>query len=136
MKNIRMLLKPVGLVLAVFMFLISGPCQSAMAAMIETESVVNTDRAQNAREYLKSLLAREDVKSALVSQGIDPLEAENRLNSLTDEEATRVADQLQSLPAGGSFLVTFLIVTLIAFLVLLATDIAGYTDIFPFVKAK
>lgn len=136
MKNVRMFLKPVGLFLAVFMFLISGPCQSAMAAMIGTESVVNTDRAQDAREYLKSLLAREDVKSALVSQGIDPGEAEHRLDSLTDEEAIRVADQLQELPAGGGFFVTLLIVALIVFLVLLATDIAGYTDIFPFVKSK
>ena len=136
MKNVRVFLKPVGLFLAVFMFLISGPCQSAMAAMIGTESVVNTDRAQNAREYLKSLLAREDVKSALVSQGLDPLEAENRLSSLTDEEATRLADQLQELPAGGSFFTTLLIVVFIVFLVLLATDIAGYTDIFPFVKSK
>jgi hypothetical protein len=50
MKNIRLFLKPVGLFLAVFMLLISGPCQSAMAAMIGTESVINTDRAQNARE--------------------------------------------------------------------------------------
>ena len=136
MKKIHKILKPVGLFLAVFMFIISGPCQSAMAAMIGTESVVNTDRAQNAREYLKSLLAREDVKSALVSQGIDPGEAEYRLDSLTDEEATRVADQLQELPAGGGFFVTLLIVALIVFLVLLATDIAGYTDIFPFVKSK
>jgi hypothetical protein len=136
MKNVRMFLKPVGLFLAVFMFLISGPCQSAMAAMIGTESVVNSDRAQDAREYLKSLLAREDVKSALVSQGIDPGEAEHRLDSLTDEEAIRVADQLQELPAGGGFFVTLLIVALIVFLVLLATDIAGYTDIFPFVKSK
>ena len=135
MKNIRMFLKPVGLLLAVFMFLISGPCQSAMAAMIGTESVVNTDRAQNAREYLKSLLARENVKSALVSQGIDPSEAENRLSSLTDEEATRLADRLQELPAGG-FFTTLLIVVFIVFLVLLATDIAGYTDVFPFVKSK
>ena len=136
MKNIRVFLKPVGLFLAVFMFLISGPCQSAMAAMIGTESVVNTDRAQNAREYLKSLLAREDVKSALVSQGIDPGEAEYRLNSLTDEEATRIADQLQELPAGGGFFTTLLIVLFLVFLILLVTDITGYTDIFPFVKSK
>jgi hypothetical protein len=135
MKNIRMFLKPVGLLLAVFMFLISGPCQSAMAAMIGTESVVNTDSAQNAREYLKSLFARDDVKSALVSQGIDPGEAEFRLDSLTDEEATRLADQLQGLPAGG-FFTTLLIVVFVVFLVLLATDIAGYTDVFPFVKSK
>jgi hypothetical protein len=135
MKNIRVFLKPVGLFLAVFIFLISGPCQSAMAAMIGTESVVNTERAQNSREYLKSLLAREDVRNALVSQGIDPVEAKNRLDSLTDEEATRVADQLQALPAGGDgFFTVLLILVLIVFLVLLATDLAGYTDIFPFVK--
>jgi hypothetical protein len=136
MKNVRVFLKPMGLFLAVFMFLISGPCQSAMAAMIATESVVDTDRAQNAREYFKSLLAREDVKSALVSQGIDPGEAEYRLDSLTDEEATRLADQLQELPAGGSFFTTLLIIVFLVFLILLITDITGYTDIFPFVKSK
>ena len=135
MKKIQMFLKPVGLFLAVFMFIISGPCQSAMAAMIGTESVINADRAQNAREYLNSLLAREDVRNALVSQGIDPVEAENRLDSLTDEEAVRAADQLQELPAGGaSFFTMLLILAFIVFLVLLVTDITGYTDIFPFVK--
>ncbi len=136
MKNIRIFLKPVGLFLAVFIFILSGPYQSAMAAMIGTESVIYTDRAQNAREYLKSLLAREDVRNALVSQGIDPREAKNRIDSLTDEEATLVADQLQELPAGGNFFTTLLIVALIIFLVLLFTDITGYTDIFPFVKSK
>jgi hypothetical protein len=136
MKNIRIFLKPVGLFLAVFMVILSGPYQSATAALIGTESVINTDRAQNAREYLKSLLARQDVRNALVSQGIDPREAKNRIDSLTDEEATLVADQLQELPAGGSFFTTLLIVALIVFLVLLVTDITGYTDIFPFVKSN
>jgi hypothetical protein len=135
MKNFRMFLKPIGLFLAVFMLIISGPCQSAMAVMIGTESVVNSDRAQNARDYLNSLLAREDVRNGLVSHGIDPVEAKNRLDSLTDEEATRVADQLQALPAGGDgFFTVLLILVFIVFLVLLVTDIAGYTDIFPFVK--
>ncbi len=136
MKNIRIFLKPVGLFLAVFMLILSGPYQSATAAMIGTESVINTDRTQNAREYLKSLLAREDVRNALVSQGIDPREAKNRIDSLTDEEATLVADQLQELPAGGDFFTTLLIVALIVFLVLLITDMTGYTDIFPFVKSN
>ena len=135
MKKFSMFLKPMGLFLAVFMSIISGPCQSAMAVMIGTESVVNSDRAQNSREYLSRLLAREDMRNGLVSQGIDPVEAKNRLDSLTDEEATRLADQLQSLPAGGDgFFTTLLIVIFIVFLVLLITDIAGYTDIFPFVK--
>jgi hypothetical protein len=136
MKRFRQILKPIGFLLAIFMFMLSGPFQSAMAAMIETEAVVDLERAHNAREYLKTFLAREDVKNALVSQGIDPQEARIRIDSLTDEEARLVADQLDQLPAGGSFFTTLLIVVFLIFVILLVTDITGYTDIFPFVKSK
>ena len=134
MKHIRSRVKPVGIFMAVFMFMLSGPFQSAMAAMVGTEAAIDIERAQDARNYLQSLLAREDVQSMLVSQGIDPQEAKDRLDSLTDEEATRVAEQLQELPAAGGFFTVLLIVLFLVFLILLLTDIAGYTDIFPFVK--
>jgi hypothetical protein len=135
MKHIRFFVKPVGVFMAIFMLMLSGPFQSAMAAMVGTEAVVDAERALDARDFLQSLLAREDVQSMLVSQGIDPQEAKNRLDSLTDQEAIRAADQLQELPAAGdSFLTTLLIVVFVVFLILLITDIAGYTDIFPFVK--
>ncbi|MGD9056389.1 MAG: PA2779 family protein [Desulfobacterales bacterium] len=135
MKHIRSSVKPVGIFMAVFMFMLSGPFQSAMAAMVGTEAVVDTERASDARNYLQSLLAREDVQSMLISQGIDPQEAKDRLDSLTDEEATRFAEQLQELPAGGNgFFTMLLIVAFLVFLILLITDITGYTDIFPFVK--
>jgi cobalamin biosynthesis protein CobD/CbiB len=136
MKRFRLILKPVGLILAIFMLILSGPCQSALAAMIKTESVIDSDRAHDAREYLKTFVARDDVKTALVSRGIDPLEAQNRIDSLTDEEARWVADQLDQMPAGGSFFTTLLIVVFLIFVILLVTDITGYTDIFPFVKSK
>ena len=136
MKNIRTLLKPVGVFLAIFMFILSGPYQSAMAAMIGTEVVIDADRAQSAREYLNGFLAREDVRSALISQGINPQEAKNRIDSLTDEEAQLVADQLEQLPAGGDFFTTLLVIVFVIFVILLITDITGYTDIFPFVKKK
>ncbi len=136
MKNIRTLLKPVGVFLAILMFILSGPYQSAMAAMIGTDVVTDAGRVSNAREYLNGFLAREDVRNALISQGIDPQEAKNRITSLTDEEAQLVADQLEQLPAGGDFLVTLLVIVFLIFVILLLTDIAGYTDIFPFVKKK
>ena len=136
MKRFQQILKPVGFLLAIFMFMLSGPYQSAMAAMIDTESVLDSKRAHNAREYLKTFLTREDVKSALVSQGIDPQEARNRIDSLTEEEARFVADQLDQMPAGGGFFTTLLIIVFLVFVILLVTDITGYTDIFPFVKPK
>jgi hypothetical protein len=135
MKHIRFSVKPIGIFMAIFMFMLSGPFQSAMAAMVATETAIDIERARDARNYLHSVLAREDVQNMLVSQGIDPQEAKDRIDSLTDEEANRAADQLQELPAGGTgFFTLLLIVLFIVFLVLLATDIAGYTDIFPFVK--
>jgi hypothetical protein len=136
MKRFRKILNPIGFLLAIFMFMLSGPFQSAMAAMIETEAVVDSERGHNAREYLKTFLAREDVKNTLVSQGIDPREAQNRIDSLTEEEARFVADQLDQIPAGGGFFTTLLIVVFLVFVILLVTDITGYTDIFPFVKSK
>ena len=136
MKNMRTLLKPLGVFLAFFMFILAGPYQSAMAAMIETEAVVDADRAQSAREYLNGFLAREDVTNALITQGIDPQEAKIRINSLTDQEAQFIADKLKQLPAGGDFFVALLIIVFVVFVILLITDIAGYTDIFPFVKKK
>ncbi|MGD8723517.1 MAG: PA2779 family protein [Desulfobacterales bacterium] len=130
MKRNRSSVKAIGIFMAIFMFILSGPFQSAMAAMVGTEAAINVERARDARNYLQSLLAREDVQSMLVSQGIDPQEAKDRIDSLTDEEANRVAQQLQDLPSGGNgFFTVLLIVVFLVFLTLLITDIAGYTDI-------
>ncbi len=136
MKAVRKTVRPVGFLMAMLMLLISGPFQSALAAMVPTETVFDSARVQDARGYLQQLLAREDVRRALVNQGIDPNEARARIDSLSDAEAVNIAGKLDRLPAGGGFFEALLIVALIVFLVLLITDIAGYTDIFPFVKSK
>jgi hypothetical protein len=133
MKSVRQVLRPVGLFLAVFMLMISGPLQSASAALVGTESMLDAAQGRQARAYLKSLLAREDVQAALVARGLDPQEARFRIDSLSDAEAVRAADRFDELPAGGGFLEALLIVAFLVFLILLITDIAGYTDVFPFV---
>lgn len=127
-------LKPVSFVLAFFLLLVSGPFQSAYAAIIGTESVLGSARGQEARAYLKQMLAREDVQNALVGQGIDPAEARIRIDSLADAEAINAADKFDQLPAGSGFFETLLTVAFLVFLILLITDIVGYTDVFPFVK--
>jgi hypothetical protein len=134
MKLFRQKLKPVSILLAIFLLMISGPFQSALAVMIATETVRDMSRGQEARAQIKQLLMREDVRQALVNQGIDPGEAGARIDSLSDPEVIAVADKLDQLPAGSGALEVFLVVSLVAFIVLLITDILGYTDIFPFVK--
>jgi hypothetical protein len=136
MKQFRQKLKPVSILLAIFLLMVSGPFQSALAVMIGTETVRDMSRGQEARAQIKQLLMREDVRQALVNQGIDPREAGARIGSLSDPEAIAVADKLDQLPAGSGAVEVFLIVSLIVFIILLITDITGYTDIFPFVKSK
>lgn len=131
---IRRVAKPVSILMTICMLLLSFPHKSAFAAMIGTETVLDASRSQEARDYLNRILEREDVRAALVAQGIDPLEAKARVDSLSDAEVVSLADRIEELPAGGSALGIIVGALLIVFLVLLITDILGYTDIFPFVK--
>ena len=136
MRLVRQSVKPVSIMLAIFMIFISGPFQSVFAAMIGTETVLDSKRGQEAREYLRGFLAREDVRAALIAQSIDPQEARARVDSLSDAEAVNIAGKLEQLPAGAGAFEALLVIVLVVFLVLLFTDIMGYTDIFPFVKSK
>jgi hypothetical protein len=135
MKRIYRIARPVSLVLAVYVFMISGPNQAAMAALVGTETVMDAARIQNARELVRNLMAREDVQTSLVNQGIDPQEAWARAEALSDAEAVRLADTIESLPAGGSNALGIVVgAILIVFIILLITDILGYTSVFPFTK--
>ena len=82
MNVIRETLKPMSISLAVIMFLIGAPVHSVLAAMIGTETVMDSALGQEAREYLHQLLARKDVQDAFIAQGIDPIEARARIDSL------------------------------------------------------
>jgi hypothetical protein len=76
------------------------PYHSALAKMVRTETVIELNRVQEAREYVNTILAREDVRASLISQGIDIQEAIVRVNSLADSEIISLADQIEKAPAG------------------------------------
>lgn len=134
MKLIQRIAKPLSIVLAVYFFLLCGPHQIATAALVGTESVFDAARVANAREMVSALMAREDVQAALVARGIDPVEAQTRAGALSDAEAVRLAEAVEKLPAGGSPVFVIVGALLIVFIVLLVTDILGYTNLFPFTK--
>jgi ribosomal protein S13 len=135
MKLIRQRSKSTGVFLVILMVLVAVPYQSVLAAMIETQATLDiTVKGQEARNTIKTILAREDAQAVLRAQGIDPLEAMARVDSLTDAEAQRIADQIEELPAGGGFFLTFLLVVGIIVVILIITDAMGYTNVFTFVK--
>jgi hypothetical protein len=116
MKTIRKMSKPISLFLTIFMIIIFTPYQTVLAKMISTETVIESDRAYEAREYVNSVLAREDLKSALTSQGIDMQEAKARIGSLSDTEIVLLADKIEQLPAGGDPISTIVGAAVLIFL--------------------
>jgi hypothetical protein len=136
MKIIRKKIGFISLFMATIMLLIATPCQPLLAAMVPTEAPIYKINAQDARDHLKTLISRNDIKNALISQGIDPMEAKARVDSLSDSEVIEVADKIEQLPAGGGAFGAVIAASVIVFLVLLITDILGHTDVFPFVKSQ
>jgi hypothetical protein len=113
--------------------LFTGSIQTVQAAMISTEQVAEstvTSQGNQDRAIIVAALSREDVQAALVARGIDPAQAQDRVAALTDEEASMVASQLDTAPAGGIIGAIVLV-----FLVLLLTDILGFTKVFPFTRS-
>jgi hypothetical protein len=105
--------------------LISIPYQPAVAALIGTESAMNSSKGEDIRDRLKQYLARADVRSALLAQGIDPAEADARIESLTDAELSQIASRFDQLPAAGDGLGVVIVVLLIVLLVIVILKVAG-----------
>jgi hypothetical protein len=136
MKGLRSNAQFLCIFMAVLMLIVSTPCQSVLAAFIDTETVLDSIRGQEAHNQLKQFLSREDVKAALIAHGIDPMEAKRRINALSDEEVLRIADQIDQLPTGGGAAEAVLVILLVFFLVLVILDLTGVTDVFPFIKSQ
>jgi hypothetical protein len=111
--------------------------QPAQAGMISTEEVARitaVDPPGSGHARLAAGLARADVQGELERQGIDPALVVQRVAALTDDEASRLADQIDSAPAGGG-IGALVGAAVFVFLVLVFTDIMGWTKVFPFTRS-
>jgi len=111
------------------MLCVTLPLQTAQAGMVATEQVAAQSNPQ--RERVITLLDRADVRTALESRGVDVTEAKNRVAAMTDEEVALVNGKLDEVPAGGDILGVIVFI----FIVLLITDILGFTKVFPFTRS-
>jgi hypothetical protein len=113
----------------------AGLPQTAQAAgLISAEQVAASEglrTAADARAHLFSMLERADVSAALVERGVSAEQARERVAALTDAEVAHVALEIDKAPAGASELIGTLV---LVFVLLVFTDILGYTHIFPFIK--
>jgi hypothetical protein len=101
----------------------------AHAAIVSTEQAITVQQLD--RSELKQFFDREDIANALQAQGISSELAKARVDSMTEEEAQRLANHIENAPAGAGVVGVLFTV----FIVLLVTDILGLTKVFPFTRS-
>jgi|GEM_PF-811804 hypothetical protein len=102
----------------------------ASPAVVQAEiigTLAGLDAAQREANLAKinSVLAREQVRDQMRALGVDEAAVEARLAALTNAELERLAQEIESAPAGG-----VLEVIGIVFVVLLILEAVGVIDIF------
>jgi hypothetical protein len=111
------------------------PIPAAQAELIATDRTEAAAQGQPAaRALLGSLLDRADVRAVLESHGVSAEDAKARVAALSDDEVAGLAAKFQSLPAGGDGIEGVLWLAVLVFLILLITDILGFTKVFPFTR--
>ncbi|NIP71763.1 MAG: PA2779 family protein [Gammaproteobacteria bacterium] len=132
MQAFRNIARPLATALTASMLWLGVYAPSAQAALVGTQQVVDAKRADHARARLRALYEREEVVAALEQRGVDPAQAQARTDSLTDAEVLQIAGRIDQMEAGAGPLEFVLII----FLVLVITDLLGYTNIFSFVRSS
>ncbi len=118
-----------GLVLMLNLVGLSAPAQ---AALIGTDALAAASTRQASEQKIQTALARDDVSRQLQKMGVNPDEARQRVAALSDRELAGLSDKIDRLPAGGDFFGTVGLI----FIILLITDILGFTKVFPFTRAQ
>ena len=126
MMYIRSLGRAVALPVTLAMLLLSFPMGMAQAEFITTDEVIGS--AVPDRAKITGFLARAEVQRQLSALGVDPVEAQARVASLSDVEASRLAGQIGILPAGDGWNSVVVIVGILV--VLWLANAMGLVDLF------
>jgi hypothetical protein len=125
MEN-EIMIKRLTSYLMITIMLFTGFPLQAYAGVIGTDQAIAAGQHAQRIERLQEMLAREDVRQELVSRGVDPADASERVAALTEEELASLAGQIDKLPAGGDAVAVLGVV----FLVLLVLEVVGVINIF------
>ncbi len=105
------------------------------ASLIGSEAIVAAETHAANRQAVDAFLQRQDVRDQLQTMGVSPSEAEARVAALSDAEVAKIAGTLPTDPAGEGALGVIIGAAIIVAIVLLITDILGFTHVYPFTRS-
>jgi hypothetical protein len=109
-------------------FLTASIQAPVMAAMVDNQQLAMQAQLQLQRDEVRSFLAREDVRDAMLGYGVSNADVDARINNLTESELLQLQDRIAQLPAGGSGVLEAVLIVILIFIML---DLLGATDVFP-----
>lgn len=118
MKLLRKKSTPISIVMIIFVLNLITPIQPAFAALIGTDTYVEKEQIDNAREIVNVFLSKQKVTKVMIQQGVNPEEVRNRIANLSDQEIIKISKQIDNLPAGGGGVGLVISVLVIVVLVL------------------
>jgi len=107
----------------------------AQSRMITTLEVMDGISLDQDREKVISFMEGKLVQEKMISLGINPKEAIQRVAGLSSKELSTLSKKIDQAPAGGDGVGAIIGAALLVFIVLLITDILGYTKVFPFTRS-
>ena len=102
------------------------------AGVISTKDVLHES---SSNVTINGFLAKQEVQAKLAELGVSSETIQERIASLTDEEIAQINQKIDSMPAGGNAGGAVLGVLVFIFIVLLVTDILGFTKVFNFTRS-
>ena len=115
--------------LLVFLIMFLSINTSSYAGIVGTDVAINQQQSNFDRAELLAMFDRNDLRDELIAYGVAPNAARERIAAMSDTEVQALAGKVGTMPNGGDVVG----VAVFLFLVLLFTDIMGWTDVFPFV---
>ena len=101
--------------------------QPAVAGIISTETVIELENRQMQIDRISSVLAQENVRNMLIKMGVDPIQASNRVDALTNDELQNLHANLDQMPAGAPGVIE--VVGIVA-IVLIILELLNVTNFF------
>ena len=127
MKITKMLRTPGILSVALALTVVSFQAP-AMADMVGTPALAMQAEIQMQRDDVRSFMARDDVRHAMLGYGVSAADVDARINNMTESELLQIQNQMDMLPAGANGAVGLVLGVILIFVLL---DLLGATDVFP-----
>ena len=101
----------------------------ASAAVFSSEQVIANQQFNFNKQQVLSYVDSAEVQNKLIELGVSPADAKQRIANMTHAELNALNTQMNEMPAGGiiGVVVTVLVVVVV-------TDLMGFTDVYPFIN--